>query len=443
MSTTNKYDRQLRLWGPQGQKHLSESKLLILNAHPSSTEALKNLVLPGCGYFTIVDNQILTERDLGTNFFCSPDYLNHPRGLSITKNLIEMNPEDVKGDYINEDPLKKCLEDSFIENYDLIIASNFPRKTLIELSEKQLSHVPFLVILAKHIQIYQQNNNNQPPQTFQEKINFKQQIRDEMKKYLLPKDQENYEEAIKYSYWACKNNQEIPENLQKIFLLEEQISIDNKNKFWLLVKNLKLFLKENNNYMPIQKTIPDMKSTSQWYIELKEIYVNKHNQDKIKFLQILNKNFPLVTIDNEFVETFLENIYSLEVINYNPIYKQITSPQQIENNENLNHIWFVCLQSSLVFYSQYGKFPGPGDENQLNQIIQQQKKYVFKLNEDIGIEFIQEICRYEGAQLHNIVAFLGGIVAQESVKLITEQFLPINNTFIFNGITCEGLTIDL
>jgi len=56
MATTNKYDRQLRLWGSNGQKALSESVIILFSATSAGTESLKNLVLPGCGSFHIIDD---------------------------------------------------------------------------------------------------------------------------------------------------------------------------------------------------------------------------------------------------------------------------------------------------------------------------------------------------------------------------------------------------
>lgn len=47
MTTDNKYDRQLRLWGGSGQKALMEANILLVNASATGTETLKNLVLPG------------------------------------------------------------------------------------------------------------------------------------------------------------------------------------------------------------------------------------------------------------------------------------------------------------------------------------------------------------------------------------------------------------
>ena len=79
MATSDKYDRQLRLWGVNGQRALSQTNLLLLNAGPTGSEALKNLVLPGLGQFTIVDGEVVTPADRGNNFFVGKESVGHPR----------------------------------------------------------------------------------------------------------------------------------------------------------------------------------------------------------------------------------------------------------------------------------------------------------------------------------------------------------------------------
>jgi amyloid beta precursor protein binding protein 1 len=56
MATDDKYDRQLRLWGAHGQKLLSSSHIIVIGSSSAGTETLKNLVLPGVGKFTIIDD---------------------------------------------------------------------------------------------------------------------------------------------------------------------------------------------------------------------------------------------------------------------------------------------------------------------------------------------------------------------------------------------------
>lgn len=42
-----RYDRQLRLWGQQGQDGLQAARIGVLHSSATSAEVLKNLVLPG------------------------------------------------------------------------------------------------------------------------------------------------------------------------------------------------------------------------------------------------------------------------------------------------------------------------------------------------------------------------------------------------------------
>ena len=60
-----RYDRQLRIWGEQGQSRLESARVCLLLCGPTGTEALKNLVLGGIAAFTLVDGGKVTRADLG------------------------------------------------------------------------------------------------------------------------------------------------------------------------------------------------------------------------------------------------------------------------------------------------------------------------------------------------------------------------------------------
>jgi len=98
-----KYDRQLRLWGATGQVALEETHVLLVNNGPGVTgvETLKNLILPGIGKFTIVDSGVVTEADLGVNFFLDDSALGKFRADVTVELLRELNP-DVEGVAVKE-----------------------------------------------------------------------------------------------------------------------------------------------------------------------------------------------------------------------------------------------------------------------------------------------------------------------------------------------------
>ena len=135
MATDNKYDRQLRLWGAQGQKALSEAHVLLLGAGPAGTETLKNLVLPGVGRFTVVDGEKVEERDTGNNFFVRKSDVGRPRAAATAELLAELNP-DVRGahrvarvsDLVSKEP-------QFIRQHTLVVAAQVDPQTLQQLGE--------------------------------------------------------------------------------------------------------------------------------------------------------------------------------------------------------------------------------------------------------------------------------------------------------------------
>ena len=98
-----KYDRQLRLWAASGQQALEDAHVLLLNSGSGvvGVETLKNLVLPGVGNFTIVDDHTVGDEDLGVNFFLEEESLGKWRATECCKFLQELNPE-VKGHAVQQ-----------------------------------------------------------------------------------------------------------------------------------------------------------------------------------------------------------------------------------------------------------------------------------------------------------------------------------------------------
>lgn len=55
----------------------------------------------------------------------------------------------------------------------------------------------------------------------------------------------------------------------------------------------------------------------------------------------------------------------------------------------------------------------------------------------------REVARAGGGELHNISALTGGMAAQEMIKIITKQYIPVDDTCIFDGISsrCQVLRL--
>ena len=105
-----RFDRQLRLWGASGQLALENANILLINngTGVAGVETLKNLVLPGIGQFTIVDATVVSQADLGVNFFLEEESVGKFRADETVRLLGEMNP-DVKGLAVKEVRSAACL----------------------------------------------------------------------------------------------------------------------------------------------------------------------------------------------------------------------------------------------------------------------------------------------------------------------------------------------
>lgn len=59
------------------------------------------------------------------------------------------------------------------------------------------------------------------------------------------------------------------------------------------------------------------------------------------------------------------------------------------------------------------------------------------------VKISHEVARAGGGELHNTSALTGGMVAQEIIKVITKQYIPVDNTCIFDGISsrCQVLRL--
>jgi amyloid beta precursor protein binding protein 1 len=65
------------------------------------------------------------------------------------------------------------------------------------------------------------------------------------------------------------------------------------------------------------------------------------------------------------------------------------------------------------------------------------------INSHLKDDLAHEICRYGGAEIHTVSAFMGGCIAHEIIKIITKQYKPFNNTFIYDAITSGTATYEL
>ena len=552
MATTDKYDRQLRLWGSHGQRALMSSHLLLFGATAVGAETLKNLVLPGVGKITICDDQRVTASDMGNNFFVAAADIGKYRAEVVTSWLCEMNTDVNPGAPILEDPHNYLIHrSSELSQYALIIAANQPRQVVLVLAKHcwdrnipllvvqsygfigylrlqirihdviegkpepgngiihdirvsnafpeleafaasidlasldpyQHKHVPYIVILIKVLHEWKRTHHGQMPTSkdraalvsmitalsddYRPKDTFPDEASlAEWEKYRGIRYEENFQEALKNvsKLWAPKT---VRADLR--LLIESEVSDAagaTPSEFSILLRALHAFRLATDGQVPHKGDIPDMVSTTAYFVALQRLFEMRARRDNEQMRELANAfctQQGLPHVDQEVLDLFCKNVFDIARCECRSIEQEFGAPcvQEMQaacydpfvSPEQTPITWYFVLQAAHTFYENMGRYPGQldsnapavlqGDVERVWDILQAQVAQVGLRTEliDSGILQIahaQELVRYAAVEMHNISAIIGGIGGQEAVKLLTHQYIPIDNTYVYNGIACVG-----
>ncbi|KAI8958928.1 hypothetical protein F5Y11DRAFT_20063 [Daldinia sp. FL1419] len=517
-----KYDRQLRLWAASGQAALESANLLLVNSGAGTVgvETLKNLVLPGIGKFTIADDALVNEADLGVNFFLDESCLGKLRSECCTKLLQELNPE-VQGEWFPKEEgildLRNVLESSptftlimythpiqkdllsIIESYasrhktplvaihsagfysyfrinlpgtfpivdthpevekttDLRLLNPWPEliefsremtKGIDALDDHEHGHLPYVVILLHYLEEWRQSHNGQNPITYNDKTEFSKFVQSKARTNNPEGGEENFQEAAV----AINKNIKAPElepGVQEIFNHQVSDEIELESSFWVIAKAIEAFYNKHG-CLPLPGALPDMKAQSTVYVKLQSIYKAKARRDAQEVLETARALPGGKDVDPAEVDLFCKNARFVKLINATPTSEDLDAIFDAEtiNDEAAEAMRvetdgaFTLPMSNLFIYlalvATSHTIASTSDE-----IIGSITNLIPKAagNQRV-LEASQEVARAGGGELHNISALTGGMVAQEIIKIITKQYIPIENTCIFDGISsrCQVLRL--
>uniref|UniRef100_A0A3Q1I6M6 NEDD8-activating enzyme E1 regulatory subunit n=1 Tax=Anabas testudineus TaxID=64144 RepID=A0A3Q1I6M6_ANATE len=469
-SKEQKYDRQLRLWGDHGQEALENAHVCLINATATGTELLKNLVLPGIGAFTIVDGHTVSGEDVGNNFFLcsnnigkSPEKLldNDPEffhrftiviGVQLpestclrlgsvlwsasvpflvckTYGLIGYMRLVVQEHTVIESHPDNALEDLRLDLPFGELKNHVQSYDLDSMEKKDHSHTPWIIIVAKYLEKWLVEHNGQPPKNYKEKEAFRQFIREGVLKNDngVPEDEENFEEAVKNVNTAL-NPTKISSSVEDLFNSEQCNNVTSQTpSFWVMLRAVKEFVhNEGNGNLPVRGTIPDMIADSQKFISLQNVYREKAMQDAAavsKHVERLLKSVGKFVGRKQMVVRCrsLAEEYSVDSVNKDEITSSMDSPDS-------EMVFYLMLRAVDRFYQQHSRYPGV---------------YNYQVEEDISK---LKLCVNSLLQEYIFVAGEFTVLndsAQEAIKIISRQFVPFNNTFIYNAMSQTSATFHL
>lgn len=195
-----------------------------------------------------------------------------------------------------------------------------------------------------------------------------------------------------------------------------------------------------------------MTASTEHYINLQNLYRAQARCDADRVYRHAQKHLAELMLPADFVtekdvQLFTREVASVGLLRgtriadeYGRSHKAASIAVELEMpNSLMGH--YVVLRAMDRFRSEHGCDPG---ELYVEVDTARIKSIAAKLMAEWGFnaavlsdDLAHELCRYGGAEIHSVSAFMGGCVAHELIKLITKQYRPIDNTFIYNAISSE------
>jgi len=363
-----------------------------------------------------------------------------------------------------------------------LIASRYA--DLPSLCTSQYAHVPFVVLLVKAVEAWAAANGGALPTQFKQKKEVRA-ILESYRRADMQADQ-NIEEALAAVNTALQlakpagatatilssarsRVSEISAELQQAAsasgadaAVAKLSSSKPQVAFWLSAAAVAAFVDcEGGGLLPVQGSLPDMTCDSATYVALQAVYQQQAQADLAAVHAHLREissmeSLPTDLVSIESLKLFCKNTQGLQVLSFSSASEEYNSHSintarllPTLNDETRGGSLYLLLRAARAFRAERSRWPGArdseveGDVPILKGCLQDVAKELGVGGCGVSDDLIHEFCRWGGGEMHAIAAVMGGIASQEVIKAVTRQYVPLNNTFLFNGFTGMTTTLEL
>lgn len=194
--------------------------------------------------------------------------------------------------------------------------------------------------------------------------------------------------------------------------------------FWVLVRSVKDFIEQDSNgWCPLSGVIPDMTADTENYITLQNLYRQKALNDadlvyKRAQQHLRELNLPSELITDKDVKLFCREFSTIVALKGSCVADEYEKPSagviasEIEANTNSLMMVYVALRALDKFQTEHGASPG---DIYVESDTAKIKTTAYKFLSEWGItapfndEWAHELCRYGGAEIHTVSAFMGSL----------------------------------
>ncbi|PCH41969.1 hypothetical protein WOLCODRAFT_137629 [Wolfiporia cocos MD-104 SS10] len=310
-------------------------------------------------------------------------------------------------------------------------------------------HVPFAVILVRAVEDWKAEHGALPS-TYAEKQAFKAVLRALKKK----PDEENFDEAEAQA-WRVWAGDAAPADVRKLFELspldpstasstqftstvptdsEQQVEITPTTPnapFHALLRTLARFADAHEGLLPLSGALPDMRTDTASYVRLQELFKDQARAEKEEFAALLREQHPDVAslVSADALDTFVKNAHHVRVLRGRRwgAWEEtargagLATALQNQPREAATHLVLSAVATLLNDNPDGSTVTLDALKAEVHKLIGENAEVPQELEDAIG-----EVARAPTADLPNTAAFLGGLIAQEAIKMITKQYVPVN-----------------
>jgi ubiquitin-like 1-activating enzyme E1 A len=107
---------------------------------------------------------------------------------------------------------------------------------------------------------------------------------------------------------------------------------------------------------------------------------------------------------------------------------------------------FVVIKCFFQYWNKYSRYPSLESVQELkdmkNQFLKESQAKLREKNK-VTDNIVEAFVNNLGTELSPVCAIVGGVVAQEILKIICHNDRPFNNSFFFNGLDDSGMVAEL
>ncbi|MEW5311695.1 MAG: hypothetical protein WDW38_003390 [Sanguina aurantia] len=408
--------------------------------------------------------------------------------------VIESKPDSAVDDLRMNQPWAELQE----------FANSFDLSTIDDIT---LHHLPYAVLLIKAAAAWRAEHSSLPSTSkerrdFKESIGNMKRMAGE-----VPVESENFDEAVKAAFQVWTAYAVPSEVRLLLDDEQSSVTTDSDEFWIMVASLKAFLEHEGSGCLPLDGSIPDMHATTDLYLRIQRLYrecadrdvqaVERHAR---ALLQELGRDAE--SVSTETVRCFCKNARNLRVVRYRSLREELGAASQrsaalqkaLTGESTAPAMYFyVLLRAVDRFHVQHGRYPGSHDDTLEDDVtaLRAMANQAWRLfggrhvstpagfvplgpntqsetgvlesalpccwraavgvathgappdSSAISEDYIVEMVRCGAGELHVMGAFMGGVAAQEAIKLITRQFVPVAGTMIYNAIGCTTTVLEL